>query len=104
VIYGRQAAAEVELLIHGVHSRGITWLHDLGVKTEGLIRCGRLLTSAEPMAWSFVARRQPPLPGCETQHIEFASCPRYGYQWHARISASLDRQLPLFDIYGGGAA
>jgi hypothetical protein len=87
-----------------VHARGITRLHGFGVKTQGLIRWGPLLTSADSMAWSYAARRQPPLPGCETRHITCANCPRYAYQWHARIRAALTRQpglhLPLFDIYG----
>jgi hypothetical protein len=102
-----QATAEVELLIHSLHARGITRLHGFGVKTQGLICCGRLLTSADSMAWSYAACRQPPLPDCATRHSTCANCPRYAYQWHARISKSLTRQpcvqLPLFDIDGGDA-
>ena len=57
------------------------------------------------MAWSFAARRQPPLPGCELRHINCANCPRYALTWHAKVCASLDRttfiQPPLFDVCGG---
>lgn len=98
----RQATGQVELLIYSLHARGITRLHGFGVKTRGL---GRLLTSADSMAWSYAARRQPPLPGCDTRHVDCANCPRYAYRWHARLRASLTRQpcvqLPLFDFYGG---
>jgi hypothetical protein len=101
----RQASAEVELLVTALRARGIARLHGFGVKTGGLLRCGHLLASADSMAWSYAARRQPPLPGCETRHINCANCPRYAYTWHARITASLTTprsvQLSLFDPFGG---
>jgi hypothetical protein len=75
-------------------------LHGFGVKKQGLEKYGHLLASADSMAWSVEARRrQQPLPGC-TGHKNCANCPRYAYQWHRRITATLQirrpRQLLLF--------
>jgi hypothetical protein len=101
----RQATAEAETLIISLRARGIAHLHGFGFKVHGLIRCGHLLASADSMAWSFAARRQPPLPGCELRHINCANCSRYAYQWYDRVHASLTRprytQLLLFGADGG---
>ncbi len=101
----RQATTEIAVLIATLHTHGIKRLHGFGFKTSGLTRCGHLLASADSMAWSFAARRQPPLPGCQPRHNNCANCPRYAYQWHTRICASLATQLPapltLFDIWAG---
>jgi hypothetical protein len=102
----RQAATSTELIIRALHARGITRLHGFGIRISGLTRCGHLLTSADSMAWSFAARHQPPLPGCELRHINCANCPRYATAWHARVRAALATavvQPPLFDLCGGDA-
>ena len=79
----------VRTLITVLHERGITRLHGFGFKIQGLIQCGHLLASADSMAWSYAARRHPPLPGCETRHINCANCPRYAYRWYSHVRASL---------------
>jgi len=103
----RQATTSIDLIIRALRAHGITRLHGFGVKLRGLLTCGHLLASADSMAWSFAARRQPPLPGCELRHINCANCPRYALTWHAKVCASLDRttfiQPPLFDVCGGEA-
>ena len=57
------------------------------------------------MAWSFAARRQAPLPGCQTRHLNCANCRRYAYQWYDHVRASLAKpryaQLTLFNTDGG---
>jgi hypothetical protein len=80
-------------------------LHGFGVKTAGLARYGRWLTTADSMAWSFQARRNPPLPGCEG-HINCANCLTYALAWRDRVLATLDgpQQLDLgFDDFGVAA-
>jgi len=103
----RQATTAIELIIRSLRAHGITRLHGFGVKLHGLVHCGHLLASADSMAWSFAARHQPPLPGCELRHINCANCPRYAARWYARVRASLSTaaftQPPLFDLYGGDA-
>jgi hypothetical protein len=36
------------------------------------------------MAWSYAARRQPPLPGC-TGHKNCANCLSYATRWRAKV-------------------
>ena len=103
----RQATTQTELILDALHARGLTRLHGFGIKIGGLIRCGHLLSSADSMAWSFAARHQPPMPGCETRHLNCANCPRYAARWstHVRTTLTSTRtgyaQPPLFDLYGG---
>jgi hypothetical protein len=101
----RQATTGIELIITALRGCGITALHGFGVKIGGLTRCGPLLASADSLAWSYAARRQPPLPGCELRHINCANCPRYAARWYAHVRAHLRRhgftQPPLFDLPGG---
>jgi hypothetical protein len=103
----RQATTAIDLIIRALHAHGVTRLHGFGVKLLGLVNCGYLLTSADSMAWSFAARHQSPLPGCELRHINCANCIRYALTWYAKVCASLGptafTQPPLFDLYGGEA-
>ena len=103
----RQATTQTELIIGALRAHGIHQLHGFGVKIQGLILSGHLLTSADSMAWSYAARRQPPLPGCETRHINCANCFRYAARWytHVRVSVSSRTfiQPPLFNLSGGDA-
>jgi hypothetical protein len=75
-------------------------LHGFGVKTGGLKKYGRWLTTADSMAWSYQARRNPPLDGC-TGHKNCANCMTYALAWRDRVLATLDNltgheQLDLF--------
>lgn len=60
-------------------------LHGFGVKTEGLTQYSYGLTSADSMAWSYAARRSPPLPGCT--HRNCANCLRYALRWRTGVLA-----------------
>lgn len=82
----RQSTAEIATIISVLSGLGLR-LHGFGVKTGGLARYGHLLASADSMAWSYAARRQPPLPGC-TGHKNCANCLTYAARWRARILAS----------------
>jgi len=103
----RLATTAIDPIIRALYAHGITRLHGFGVKLHGLLACGHLLASADSMAWSYAARRQPPLPGCELRHINCANCHRYAIAWHARVCASLSKttftQPSLFDVYGDEA-
>ena len=82
----RQATAEIGDIVTWAAEQG--WrLHGFGVKAAGLARYGHLLWSADSLAWSFNARRNPPLPGCT--HRNCANCPRYVLAWRARMLARL---------------
>lgn len=74
-------------------------LHGFGVKTAGLARYGRWLTTADSMAWSYQARRNPPLPGC-SGHKNCANCLTYALAWRDRVltAAAAPVQLDLEDV------
>lgn len=84
------------------------------MKTTGLLRFGHLLTSADSLAWSYAARREPPLPACTTRHRNCANCPTYATTWRTRLLHTIAThpiQPTLFDqphshaaIAGGFAA
>lgn len=81
-------------------------LHGFGVKTAGLSRYGRWLSSADSLAWSFQARRSAPLPGC-SGHKNCANCMVYALAWRDRVlstaSAADDGPLQL-DLWEVDAA
>lgn len=76
-------------------------LHGFGVKTTGLLRFGHRLASADSMAWSYNARKNPRIPSCT--HKTCANCPEWAARWRTRVLAKLadietsGRQGDLFD-------
>lgn len=93
----RQSTGEITAIVTVLARRGIR-LHGFGVKTGGLHLYGHRLASADSMAWSYAARRQPPLPGHAT-HKNCANCLDYAAGWRTRILARLaaGHQPSLFD-------
>ncbi|MDQ0845087.1 hypothetical protein QFZ68_004767 [Streptomyces sp. V1I6] len=86
----RQHTASAEAIITRLHQHGIKNLHGFGFKTLGLHKVGHLLASADSLAWSYAARRKPPMPGCTT-HINCANCHRYALAWRERVIAIPER-------------
>jgi len=66
-------------------------LHGFGFKQQGLANAANILASADSMAWSYAARRKPPMPGCTT-HKNCANCMRYALDWRERVLAIVERQ------------
>jgi hypothetical protein len=62
----RQHTAGVEMLIRQFARDGIR-LHGFGFKVKGLARVADRLASADSLAWSFRARRNPPSMGARTR-------------------------------------
>ena len=94
----RQATAEAGRIFRTLSDRGLR-LHGFGVKSEGLRIAHDCLTSADSLAWSFRARRSPPLAECAGRHRSCANCPVFALQWRARLLGSLRpvrRQFSLF--------
>lgn len=92
----RQATAEVEEIVRMIAGYGIR-CHAFGMKLQGLRRTSHLIESADSMAWSYDARRAPPLPG--HVHKSCANCFEYAMMWRAkavRAAAPRRRQLELF--------
>lgn len=96
----RQSTGDAQEILVTLHRAGVTRLHGFGFKVLGLARHGDLLASADSMAWSAQARRQPPLPGC-LGHLNCANCRRYALRWRHNLLASVCRsttQLPLIGL------
>jgi hypothetical protein len=85
----RQDTAMAEQLLRDLHAEGLR-LHGFGFKFGGLVRCSYYLASADSLAWSYNARRNPPLPGCP--HRRCASCIKWALAWRERLLGAIDRQ------------
>lgn len=89
----RQATREIGVLVESLAATGMR-LHGFGVKLDGLVAYGRLLESADSMAWSLGARMAGPQPGCPHGRDGTGSCGnclRYAIGWRSRVVGALDR-------------
>jgi len=80
----RQSTAEIGEIMAMLAANGIR-THGFGVKKAGVARYGRLLSSADSMAWSYNARRSPPLAGCT--HKRCSNCLRFALAWREEVLA-----------------
>lgn len=87
----RQNTAEIAYIFRHLAGGGLR-LHGFGVKT-GVGAYGKHLASIDSMAWSFKARKNPPLPGCS--HKSCSNCSRYALQWRSDLLASLNGHLAV---------
>ena len=86
----RQSETEIEDICAALAQRGIR-LHGFGVKTLGL-RYARHLHSADSMAWSYNARKNPPLAG--HTHRSCANCLTWALRWRERALRRAEHQQP----------
>ena len=98
----RQATNEAAHIVDQLRTAGVRRLHGFGVKVTGLLRYGHHLTSADSLAWSFHARRKPPLPGCEQHHRNCANCPRYALAWRHNLTTRLAHHTPQPTLWETG--
>lgn len=84
----RQGSVESGRIFSELHRLGLQ-LHGFGVKTTGLARFGRLLKSADSMAWSFCGRRNKPVYECGRQHKNCANCFAYAMWWRERVLSAI---------------
>ena len=96
----RQGTAEAERIVKRLAAIGIQ-LHGFGFKVSGLWRCADALASADSMAWSYRARRSPPLPG--HHHKNCANCLEYALRWRERVIILIETrcrwQQQTFDLW-----
>jgi hypothetical protein len=83
----RQDTGEAEQLIRVLKQERGLKVHGFGFKKGGLIRCVNTLHSADSMAWSYHARRHPPLPG--HTHKNCANCMEFALKWRASVVADV---------------
>lgn len=99
----RQHTQEAERIICNFFDMGLK-LHGFGFKKLGLVNTFGFLRSADSLAWSYGARKNPPLPGCT--HKSCANCPAWAMKWRTetlkRANAAMKsrlthgRQMSLF--------
>lgn len=88
----RQNTLMVSGMLACLASAGLR-LHAFGFKLQGLAMCGDSLASADSMAWSYSARRNPPIAG--HTHKNCANCLEYALDWRERaLSAIGGRMMP----------
>jgi len=97
----RQAIGQAGQILTALHAAGLTRLHGFGVKTTGVLRYGHLLVSADSLAWSYAARRDPPLPACVGRH---RNCPTYATTWRARLLGQLHASRAQPTLWDSGEA
>lgn len=85
----RQGTDEIARIVWSLADLGIK-LHGFGVKTRGLAAYHDALASSDSLAWSYAARRSPPLPG--HTHASCANCMTFALQWRADL---LERVTPM---------
>jgi hypothetical protein len=89
----RQGTSEIAGLVRDLAGGGLR-LHGFGMKlgafdTDVAVH----LVSADSLAWSYGARRSPPLPGCT--HRSCANCLRWALAWRERVLARIDEPKQL---------
>lgn len=90
----RQSTTRANALLATLHADGIR-CHAFGYKLRGLALAHEHLTSADSLAWSYAARRRPPLPGC--QHTHCNNCRKFALLWRRKVLRLLgqpDEPLP----------
>ena len=94
----RQGTREAEFIVRSVQTAlpGAR-LHVFGVKITGLAQFADAVASADSMAWSYHARRVPPLPG--HTHQNCANCLEFALMWYQRVlRISAVVQPPLWNM------
>lgn len=74
----RSHTPEIGAIVRLIEQEGIAG-HGFGVKRAGLALYGERLASADSMAWSYRARRSPPLPG--HTHVSCGNCLEFALRW-----------------------
>ncbi|TXH14955.1 MAG: hypothetical protein E6R03_08210 [Hyphomicrobiaceae bacterium] len=97
----RQHLEEIAIFLEELKADGFNNLHGFGFKTTGLMTLKQFamsrrnaktdlaLASADSMSWSFTARYEDPLPGCNT-HINCANCIKYAMMWYNNLQRNLE--------------
>lgn len=97
----RQNTMRVGFLLCDLYEAGFHNLHGFGFKVSGLTSLlessrGRdkpfPLASADSLAWSYQARREPAMPECRGEgHKNCANCLRFALDWRDRLMVSIER-------------
>lgn len=95
----RQNDDEIVRVVREIASLGIR-MHGFGVKRSGVARLAPVLESADSMAWSYHARREPAMPTCT--HANCANCPIFAEHWLHETLNSIDRTMAQQELFPVG--
>jgi hypothetical protein len=85
----RQGEVRIAMLLDELARHGLR-LHGFGIKLKGLELAANSLHSADSMAWSYAARRQPTMCGSKT-HKNCANCYTYAKEWRDKVATLIER-------------
>ena len=92
----RQDTRYAESIVAYLSQLGLS-LHAFGFKLTGLKTTGHLLKSADSMAWSYNARKNPPIEG--HSHKSCGDCMEWALRWREKAMRAIARshaaQLPM---------
>jgi hypothetical protein len=88
----RQSMPEAGVALRTLKRMGLR-LHAFGFKLTGLRLWHHLLDSSDSLAWSYRARRSPPLPG--HRHRSCANCMPYALRWRDEVLSTLQPPAQL---------
>jgi hypothetical protein len=71
-------------------------IHAFGFKLQGLASSASSIASADSLAWSYSARRNPPLPG--HTHLNCANCLEYALDWREDALSAIARGTRQLDL------
>jgi hypothetical protein len=83
----RQNTTMATALLGSLKNDGLK-LHGFGIKLQGLRAASGSLESADSMAWSYNARRNPPREECS--HMNCANCLPFALEWRAKVTDVLE--------------
>lgn len=86
----RQHTGMIGAVIASLAAEGVK-LHAFGFKMQGLALNAHNITSSDSLAWSYQARRNPPLPGHSARHKNCANCVDYALDWREGALAAISR-------------
>jgi hypothetical protein len=86
----RQDTARIGTVLACLAAEGLK-LHAFGFKLRGLELAAPSIASADSMAWSMNARRNPPLAGHTHQHC--TNCQEYALQWRGLALGAIERGM-----------
>lgn len=84
----RQNSLSASVLVDALASEGLR-LHGFGFKSTGLRSAADSLASADSLAWSYHARREPPRWECRGTHKNCANCAAFALEWRANLLSRL---------------
>ena len=84
----RQASLVGSSILATLASTGLR-LHGFGFKVRGVAQSAAHLASADSLAWSLGARREPPMEG--HAHGSCANCPEYALRWREDVIGGIPR-------------